>query len=330
MDIAVVGFRHNHIFSLYELAKRTDGVRVCAAYEEYSPALKEAKRRIAEDIFVDSLDEILENPAIDAIAVGDYYASRGSLIIRALNAGKHVISDKPICTHPEELDEIKALCEKTQLKVGCMLDLRYTPEIFEAKRIFSSGALGEIHTLAFTGQHPLNYGTRPSWYFEKGKHGGTINDIAIHGIDIVRYLTGLEVSQPLFANSYNAFAENEPDFSDCAQFLARLSNGAGLMADVSYALPAGIGFSPTPVWRFTFWGSKGMLEIDHARHTLYFAAEGAREPVITEKPSQKPSNSFLDDFISDINGSPAELNTAQVLLSAEETLKIQMLADISR
>ena len=45
------------------------------------------------------------------------------------------------------------------------------------------GNLGEIIKL-FGGQL-IPYGTRANWYFEEGKHVGTINDIAIHGIDLV-------------------------------------------------------------------------------------------------------------------------------------------------
>ncbi len=324
MNIAIAGFRHSHIYSIYNLAKSTPDVHVCAAYEADAEARSQAEKYIGKNIFADSYDELLENPAIDAIAVGDFYSARGGLVIRALKAGKHVISDKPLCTSPDELSEIKALARETGLKIGCMLDLRYTSEALAAKRIFNSGALGEIRTLAFTGQHPLNYGTRPSWYFEKGKHGGTINDIAIHGIDLVRYLTELEVSEPLFAYCRNAFAESEPDFPDCAQFLAKLSNGAGLMADVSYALPKSIGFSPEPVWRFTFWGSRGMLEINHSRHTVYFAPEGANQPEIIEASRSDCADNFLTDFIADISGRPAALNTAEVLRSAEETLNIQL------
>ena len=37
----------------------------------------------------------------------------------------------------------------------------------------------------FTAQHPLLYGTRAKWYFEEGKHGGSINDIGVHAVTLV-------------------------------------------------------------------------------------------------------------------------------------------------
>ena len=52
------------------------------------------------------------------------------------------------------------------------------------------------------------------WYFEEGKHGGTINDIAIHGIDLLRFITGKEFTKVNFAKTWNAFADKEPEFKE--------------------------------------------------------------------------------------------------------------------
>ena len=66
------------------------------------------------------------------------------------------------------------------------------------------------------------YGRRPDWYFEKGKHGGVINDLAIHGIDLVRLFTDSDVEQVLSARSWNFYANEEPAFLDSAQFMLKM------------------------------------------------------------------------------------------------------------
>ena len=53
------------------------------------------------------------------------------------------------------------------------------------REIILSGELGEVASIHIDGQHPLNPSVRPGWYFEPGKHGGTINDIGIHAFDFV-------------------------------------------------------------------------------------------------------------------------------------------------
>ena len=188
------------------------------------------------------------------------------LAIEALKHGKHIICDKPICTDLKELDEIEKLAEEKNLQVCCMLDLRYMPQIPKVCELVKSGEIGNILNISFTGQHCLDYGNRPGWYFEEGKHGGTINDIAIHGIDIVRFITGKNLTRINCAKVRNAFAKAATDFKDCGQFIVEMED-ASLMADVSYAAPKTDEMLPT-YWDFYFWGDKGMLNFNFRSNTI--------------------------------------------------------------
>lgn len=89
-------------------------------------------------------------------------------------------------------------------------------------------------------------------------HGGTINDIAIHGIDLLYHLAGLSVTQVDGVRTWNSYADREPDFKDSAVFMARLNDGIQLLADVSYCGPSQV-FSMPTYWNFKFWCKKGML-----------------------------------------------------------------------
>ena len=200
MNIAFAGLRHAHIFGLYEKAKITPGVSVTGAWEE-DPAARAQAQKVVGEPFYDHFDDLLGDPKVDAVAVGDYYGVRGARVLRALEAGKAIIADKPLCTSLDELAAIRALALQKRLNVTCMLDLRYDPAVRMARRLVREGRLGRVHAMNFTGQHPLDWGTRPMWYFEAGKHGGTINDIAIHGIDALRFVTGLAFRRPVTAPS---------------------------------------------------------------------------------------------------------------------------------
>jgi predicted dehydrogenase len=326
MNIAFAGFRHGHIFTLYKQAKNHPDIHIAAAWEENDEARKEAESRGVTFNCV-GYDDMLTYPGIDAVAIGDYYGIRGERVIKALKAGKHVVADKPICTTLAELDEIERLSSEKNLKVGCMLDLRYLRSAAAAKEIISGGRLGKIHAICFGGQHSLNYGTRAKWYFEKGKHGGTINDIAVHGIDLIRYITGLELEDIIAARCWNAFAREVKEFKDCAQFMAVFGGGAGLIADVSYSLPEGCGFDMTKPWRFTFWGENGVLEFDANSDTILLEMAGADAPEIIK--SEPSSSNTIIDFLADINGVPNELDTENVFKSSRSTLMIQDFANKS-
>ena len=74
------------------------------------------------------------------------------------------------CTSLEELDAIEALARERNLRVSCMFTMRFEKKIRALKALVESGALGEVNNVYFGGQHPLQYGRRPMWYFEKGRH----------------------------------------------------------------------------------------------------------------------------------------------------------------
>ena len=320
IHIAFAGFRHDHIASLYYEATQKDDVIITGCYEEDTLAEKEASEKYGAQFKYSNYDAILQDPYVEVVAIGDYYAKRGSMIIEALQHGKHVICDKPLCTEPDEINQIEELSHQKNLKVMCMLDLRYKPQIAKAKEILESGILGDIHIASFTGQHFLDYGKRPGWYFEPGKHGGTINDIGIHGVDLIRYLIGKDLTAIHCARIWNAFAQNEPDFSDCGQFMVQMENLA-LMADVSYAAPKMGGGLPT-YWNFYFWGSKGMLNFSVNDSQLHIYTD--REEIVECPPND---HSYLDDLAKEIRGERTIMSICNILESQRQTLKIQKAAD---
>ena len=323
MTIAFAGLRHAHIYVLADIVRADPSVTVSGFWEENDEAAGEARRFFTEHEYA-SYDELLADPKVETVAIGDYYGIRGQRIIQALKAGKHVLTDKPVCTSLEELDEIEKLCRKTGLKLGCMLDLRYDPALRLAGELIREGKLGEIRSISFTGQHPLLWGSRPMWYFEEGKHGGTLNDIAIHGLDALEMVTGIPYAETLFVRQWNQYAVHAPDFADSAQFVGKLANGASVMADVSYSAPPAA-FRLPSYWRFTFWGENGYLECRLGEGSVTIAcAEDASARVL-----QAPvvSANCLSDLMDDISKLAPRFDTNSVLQSSRIALELQQAAD---
>lgn len=320
MRIAFAGFRHPHILSLYRDACKAPNVEIVGCFESDA----EVRASLAhEDKIVctyPTYESLLADARVDAVAVGDYYGVRGSRIIQALQHGKHVLCDKPICTKIEELNEIERLCAETGLRVCCMLDLRYLPQADNARGILRSGQLGKIHSVFFSGQHPLNADTRPAWYFEAEKHGGTINDLAIHGIDLVRFLTDEDLTAIQCVKTWNAFAVRAPYFHDCAQFMAQMGSVA-LTGDVSYSAPR-CGYDMPTYWEFQFWCEKGMLRFHYTDPRLFLYRE--REEIV-DCPVL-PFN-MAADFADEIAGIKTPLGAQDCLVSARQTLMLQQYAD---
>lgn len=325
MKIAIIGCRHAHIFSLYQLIKESDRVEFAGAYETDTNARDAAEKNQGISFPYSSVEDIFADKTVDAVALGDYYGIRGAQAIAALKAGKHVIADKPLCTSLDELDEIERLAKEKGLSVGIMLDLRYHKNILTAKKLIADGTIGGIHNVQFGGQHPLQYGTRPGWYFEEGKHGGVINDIAIHGIDLLTYLTGNTVEKINAARTYNAYATEVPHFRDCGQMMLTLSGGAGVLADVSYSAPNKMGYSYPYYWEFHIWGERGMVSFNYNSDGVTLCAADAEAPTVV--PAIAPYGNVLDAFLDDIEGKSTLMSTAEAIGVQRKALEIQRIAD---
>lgn len=325
LRLAFIGFRHGHILSLYDLAQQWDDIEVVAACEEDAGTRKSLGERV--QFTHKSASELLAGAECDAVAVGDYYARRGPLALDILRSGRHCIVDKPLCTRLEEVDDIEALTRDKGLKVGCMLTMRDSASSIEARRLIGDGAIGEVHAITFGGQHPLLLGSRPGWYFEPGKHGGTLNDIGIHAFDALPWITGLRWARVEAARSWNAFVPQYPHFHDGSQALLTMSNGAGVTGDVSYFAPDAAGYRLPQYWRTTFWGREGILEWATGQK-MTLVGSGDKEPRAIDAGAGN-AGGYLRAFMRDIAGETEAdgLDTAEVLRAARTALRVQRAAD---
>jgi predicted dehydrogenase len=264
----------------------------------------------------------------DAVAVGDYYGKRGRILIAALEQGKHVIGDKPLCTGPAEMESIEKLAGARRLAVGCQLDQRNGPVALAARAAILAGEIGEVHAVSFNGQHPLMYGSRPAWYFEPGKHGGTITDIAIHAVNTIPWITGLRFAAVNSARNWNARLKDVPHFKDAAQMMLTLDNGAGVLGDVSYLMPDSFGYGHPLYWRYFVWGSEGMLDLNSTGGSVTLYRNGEKTPRVLPLPAAQ-GGQYLEAFLNEIKGAPrpGDLSTREVLDSSRTTLAIQRAAD---
>ncbi|MCG3149215.1 MAG: hypothetical protein PCFJNLEI_02675 [Verrucomicrobiae bacterium] len=327
LRVAFIGFRHGHIFSLYDHLKNQPEFAIVATCEEHAPTREKLTQEGRVAITHRRYATMLAEVDCDVVAVGDYYSIRGRRIIEALRCGKHVVADKPICTSLTELKEIARLARAKRLQVSCQLDMRGSGVFRKVREILQAGTIGEVHAIHFTGQHPLLLGTRPGWYFEKGRHGGTINDIAIHAIALLPWVTGLDFSEIVAARTWNAFAKTYPHFRDAAQFMVRLNNGCGVFGDVSYFMPDSHGYALPQYWRFSFYGRKGVIEAGVNLPNIFLALAGESKPQLLPVAAAEPFG-----YLNMLTGRQRRqsLTTGEVLQASRITLCIQHAADTGK
>ena len=141
--------------------------------------------------------EILRDPAIDVVHICTPNAQHFSMAKEALQAGKHVICEKPLATSVEEGEELVSIAERQGLRNCVCHNLRYYPMVQQMRRMREDGDLGEILVVQGTYfQDWLLYDTDWNWRVD-AKAGGPsrcMADIGLHWFDMVEHVTGLCVT----------------------------------------------------------------------------------------------------------------------------------------
>tara|TARA_Y100000588_G_scaffold156177_1_gene170198 strand:+ start:11476 stop:12498 length:1023 start_codon:yes stop_codon:yes gene_type:complete len=328
LKFCFAGFGHVHIYSLLEHVQTRQDLEFVGACEgDPELAVKAGDRGV--EVSYKNLEDALNDVEVDVVAIGAPFGLRGRLALEALAAGKHVISDKPLCTSLEELREIEQLSRSNDLRLGCMLTMRDNPEMQSLRTYLKEGLIGEVHAIQFGGQHPLNAATRPQWYFEPGMHGGTINDIFVHAADAIPWMTGLDWVSCLSARCWNASCLDVPHFEDGAQMMLKMNNGCGVLGDVSYLMPSTGAYTLPYYWRMTMFGQEGVVEVTEGNRSLTVTREGEIVPLQSVESDER---GYLDGFVNDVRGESAEddLTTEGVIRAMDVALTIQQAADYGR
>ena len=323
-SVSLIGFRHGHIQDLIQRIQTRDDLQLVAACEESATERADLSALLPDTPVYSSYSQMLDEVQSDIVAVGDVYGLRGQRVISALENSSHVVSDKPICTRLEELARIEKLSAEKNLCIGCQFDVRDHANFRALHQIVRGGEIGEVCAVSFGGQHPLNYGSRASWYFEQGAHGGTLNDIAIHAFDFVPWITGSPIATIQSARAWNAHFSEVPHFQNAAQIMLSLESGAGVLGDVSYLMPDSFGYALPHYWRTTIWGTRGMAETNYNADGAQLYQNGQSEPQTVKVEGN--AGGYLEAFIREIRGeskgdwptTESNLRTQRVALQAQE------------
>lgn len=324
LKAAVSGFRHGHIASIVKQLSDNPDIEITACSEEEPGKCEAIIEKCGVEITHGSLKDMLREEEFDLLAIGDVYTKRGAQAVAALEAGRHVLADKPLCTRRSEIESIKELSDEKGLSVIVALTLRYSPVLQAARKLIAEGAVGEVANVIVTGQHGLMFGAgRPDWYFEEGMHGGTINDIMIHGLDAVPWISGVSFSSVLSALTGHFEPAEAPHFQDIGKAFLKLENGGGVFIDASYKAPAG---HPSG-WDFMLWGTGGFMSFG-AKGDIVLRRHDAPEERISPGAGGGPG--LVDDLVHEIRKTPGHrpvLTTGECLLSTANTVAVQEAGD---
>ena len=200
-------------------------------------------------------DTIKDNPEVDIIYIVLPNGMHAEYTVRGLQAGKHVLTEKPMANTPAECQQMIDASRKAGRKLMVAYRCRYEPYNREAIRIARSHELGA--TKVILADHGFNIGDPTQWRLKKDlAGGGSLMDIGIYSLQAARYLSGEE------PNEVNAVMYNTPgdprfkEVEETINFQLRFPSGVLANCTSSY------GYAGQNHYRVV--GTEGWLELDPA------------------------------------------------------------------
>ena len=139
-------------------------------------------------------DGILDSD-IDFVSIATETGSHYQVTVDFLNAGKHVLVEKPMALDTKHLDHMVDLAREKDLKLGVCLQNRFNLPIQELKKKIDEGAFGRIYnaTARILWNRNENYYNQASWRGTWEMDGGTLMNQCAHNIDLLQWILGGDV-----------------------------------------------------------------------------------------------------------------------------------------
>lgn len=146
----------------------------------------QAKHVFPFDYVTNEYEKLLSDREIDLIVVSTQHSSHARFVIEALNAGKHVYCEKPLCLTLDELDRIESTYAQSKGELFCGMNRRHAPLIQKIKRTLSTDSIPAVY------DYICNAGYIPEdhWTQDAKAGGGRIIGEACHFVDVIQYLDG--------------------------------------------------------------------------------------------------------------------------------------------
>jgi predicted dehydrogenase len=231
--------------------------------------------------------ELVRSADIDAVDICLPHNLHQDAIVRAADAGKHVLCEKPLCLTAGEARDVQAAVRANGITLMCAHNQLFLPAVAKAKALLDEAALGQVYGVRTTDSFyndfdPATMGWRMS---SKTSGGGELIDTGYHPTYLLLHLAGgrpVEATAMLSTHRLR-FMEGE----DSAEVLVRFDNGVVGQMTTSWA------YSPPPGReRFSVVGERGSISADASGTTL----------TVTIRDAEPATHAFetVDTFVAEI------------------------------
>ena len=263
------------------------GAELVTVVSEGGVSAAQAARKFGFDRAATDSEEIFADDKIDAVVIATRHDTHAPLTLRALDAGKHVFVEKPLCLSRAELEEI----ETAQATSGCQVvvgfNRRFSPHVLALRSAMASrrGPAAMVMTVN-AGAIPADHWTRD------GKvGGGRIIGEACHFVDLLRSLCGT----PIVDYSISRLGPGCGDDEDCASVQLRFADGS--TGAIHYLTN---GHRSYPKEQLEVFADGKVFRIENFRKTRAYGVDGFRtlRTLRQDKGHGKCVAAFVDSITS--------------------------------
>ncbi len=270
------------------LAYRLPEANILAISDVFEEAATQTAARFSIPKSTSDYREILDDPAIGAVAICSSTDTHTQFISEAAKAGKHIFCEKPIALDLAAIDAALATVEKCGVKLQLGFNRRFDPNFAHLQQTVANGTIGEPQILRITSRDP----SPPPIEYVKVS-GGIFLDMTIHDFDMARFLMGSEVEE-IYATGgvlVDPAIGKAGDIDTCVITLKFVNGAMGIIENSRQAV---YGYDQ----RAEVFGSAGSVESDNNRHanTTTRTANGIDSP----KPLWFFLERYMDSYVNEM------------------------------
>ena len=262
---AVIGINHGHIYGQVNSLLKA-GATFVSYYATEPELVGPFVKQFPQARPARTEAEILEDPSIQMVVTAGIPVERAPLGLRAMQAGKDFMTDKPGFTTLAQLEAVRRVqAETKRIYSVCYSEHFENGSVVRAGELVQAGEIGQVVQTIGLGPHRANLPTRASWFFEREKYGGILCDICSHQAEQFLFFTGstqAEVTAAQIGNFHHPQYPGLEDFGDVTWTGNGNGSGRGIStgyARVDWFTPDGL-----PTWgdgRMTILGTDGYIEL---------------------------------------------------------------------
>ena len=241
--------------------------------------------------------EALLAEGLDAVIVCSETAHHAEHVALAAAAGAHVLCEKPIEVTLAAAQAMRQACERAGVSFMTAFPMRFDASVARVRAALAAGELGRLRAVTGINHSEIPDGHRP-WFASRAlAGGGAVMDHTVHLTDLLRSLTGAEVSS-VFAEVGNPFHPGRVDVDTAGLVSLALSDGVIASIDCSWSRP-----TTYPRWghlKMELFGDRGSLRLDAFADALTLYAPWAGRNPAWLGFGADPNQAMVEEFVAAI------------------------------